>query len=136
MKQIKIVTAVERTPVTSLQGMKFISKTTAQLPSGISWQPLEIKPHAQLTISDKEENKNNIWTAKLVFKTCQEFVDRDRWAYRCRLLDGRYRLIGTDERPYPVASVSENMPENVTENQLNEVTVNYLSARFIPYIEE
>lgn len=136
MKQIKIVTAVERTPVTSLQGMKFISKTTAQLPSGISWQPLEIKPHAQLTISDKVENKNNIWTAKLVFKTCQEFVDRDRWAYRCRLLDGRYRLIGTDERPYPVASVSENMPENVTENQLNEVTVNYLSARFIPYIEE
>lgn len=136
MKQIKIVTAVERTPVTSLQGMKFISKTTAQLPSGISWQPLEIKPHAQLTISDKVENKNNIWTAKLVFKTCQEFVDRDRWAYRCRLLDGRYRLIGTDERPYPVASVSENMPENVTENQLNEVTVNYQSARFIPYIEE
>lgn len=136
MKQIKIVTAVERTPVTSLQGMKFISKITAQLPSGISWQPLEIKPHAQLTISDKVENKNNIWTAKLVFKTCQEFVDRDRWAYRCRLLDGRYRLIGTDERPYPVASVSENMPENVTENQLNEVTVNYLSARFIPYIEE
>lgn len=136
MKQIKIVTAVERTPVTSLQGMKFISKTTAQLPSGISWQPLEIKPHAQLTISDKVENKNNIWTAKLVFKTCQEFVDRDRWAYRCRLLDGRYRLIGTDERPYSVASVSENMPENVTENQLNEVTVNYLSARFIPYIEE
>ena len=136
MKQIKIVTAVERTPVTSLQGMKFISKTTAQLPSGISWQPLEIKPHAQLTISDKVENKNNIWTAKLVFKTCQEFVDRDRWAYRCRLLDGRYRLIGTDERPYPVASVSENRPENVTENQLNEVTVNYLSARFIPYIEE
>lgn len=136
MKQIKIVTAVERTPVTSLQGMKFISKTTAQLPSGISWQPLEIKPHAQLTIYDKVENKNNIWTAKLVFKTCQEFVDRDRWAYRCRLLDGRYRLIGTDERPYPVASVSENMPENVTENQLNEVTVNYLSARFIPYIEE
>ena len=60
MKQIKIVTAVERTPVTSLQGMKFISKTTAQLPSGISWQPLEIKPHAQLTISDKVENKNNI----------------------------------------------------------------------------
>jgi hypothetical protein len=136
MKQIKIVTAVERTPVTSLQGMKFISKTTAQLPSGISWQPLEIKPHAQLTIFDKVENKNNIWTAKLVFKTCQEFVDRDRWAYRCRLLDGRYRLIGTDERPYPVASVSENMPENVTENQLNEVTVNYQSARFIPYIEE
>lgn len=136
MKQIKIVTAVERTPVTSLQGMKFISKTTAQLPSGISWQPLEIKPHAQLTISDKVENKNNIWTAKLVFKTCQEFVDRDRWAYRCRLLDGRYRLIGTDERPYPVASVSENMPENVTENQLNEVTVNYQSARFIQYIEE
>ncbi|MBQ6203626.1 MAG: hypothetical protein IJK46_05975 [Prevotella sp.] len=136
MKQIKIVTAVERTPVTSLQGMKFISKTEVRLPSGISWEPLEIKPHAQLSISDKKENQVTVWTAKLVFKTCREFGDRGRWAYRCKLQNGQYRLIGTDERPYPIATVLENMPESVTENQLNEVTVNWQSPYFIPHISE
>lgn len=136
MKKIQIITAVDRTPVTSLQGMLRISKTDVRLPGGISWQPIAIKPHAQLSISDNVENGNTVWTAKLVFKTCEEFGDRGRWAYRCRLLDGRYRLIGSDERPYPVASVLENMPEKVTDNQLNEVTVNWQSARFIPNIIE
>ena len=136
MKKIQIITAVDRIPVTSLVGMSRAMKTGVKLPSGISWQSLKIKPHAQLSISDKVEDKNTVWTAKLVFKTCEEFGDRGRWAYRCRLLDGRYRLVGSDERPYPVASVLENMPENVTDNQLNEVTVNWQSARFIPYITE
>ena len=136
MKKIKIITAIDRIPVTSLVGMSRVSKTGVKLPYGINWQPLAIKPHAQLSISDKVEDKNTVWTVKLVFKTCEEFGDRGRWAYRCKLVDGSYRLIGTDERPYPVASVLENMPDNVTENQLNEVTVNWQSAHFIPYIKE
>lgn len=136
MKKIQIITAIDRIPVTSLVGISRVSKTGVKLPSGINWQPLAIKPHAQLSISDKVEDKNTVWTVKLVFKTCEEFGDRGRWAYRCKLLDGRYRLIGDYERPYPVTSVLENMPENVTENQLNEVTVNWQSARFIPHIIE
>jgi len=136
MKKIQIITAIDRIPVTSLVGMSCVSKTGVKLPYGINWQPLAIKPHAQLSISDKVEDKNTVWTVKLVFKTCEEFGDRGRWAYRCKLVDGSYRLIGTDERPYPVASVLENMPENVTDNQLNEVTVNWQSAHFIPYIIE
>ena len=136
MKKIQIITAIDRIPVSSLVGMSRVSKTGVKLPYGINWQPLAIKPHAQLSISDKVEDKNTVWTVKLVFKTCEEFGDRGRWAYRCKLVDGSYRLIGTDERPYPVASVLENMPENVTDNQLNEVTVNWQSAHFIPYIIE
>lgn len=136
MKKIQIITAVDRIPVTSLVGISRVSIEEVKLPSGISWQPLTIKPHAHLSISDKVEDKSTVWTAKLVFKTCEEFGERGRWAYRCKLMDGRYRLIGSDERPYPIASVLENMPEDVTDNQLNEVTVNWLSARFIPYIRE
>lgn len=136
MKQIKIVTAVDRIPVTSLAGMVRVSKTGVRLPGGITWQPLKIKPHAQLTISDKVESGCTVWSAKLIFKTCEESGDRDRWAYRCRLLDGRYRLIGSDERPYPMASVQEIMPEKAADSQLDEVTVTWQSARFIPHIVE
>ena len=134
MKSFKILTAVERTPVTNLVGMTRITKTEVRLPDGIEREPLDIKPHAMLSISDKVEDKNVIWIAKLAFKTCEDCGSRERWAYRCRLSDGRYRLIGSHERPYPVVSVQENMPEKVTDNQLNKVVVNWQSTRFIPFI--
>lgn len=137
MKQIKLISAIERTPVTSLQGMKHVSRYEVRLPEGISWEPVEIKPHAVLSVSDKVEDRCTVWTARLTFKTCQDLDGRGRWAYRCRLLGGgRYRLVGCADRPYPTATVQENMPENVTDNQLNEVTVSWQSPRFIPYIAE
>ena len=136
MKQIRIVTKVERTPIRNLDGLTRISETEVSLPNNITWEPLNIKPHAQLSITDKQEDKNTVYDAKLVFKTFGDFSKRKRWAYRCLLSNGQYRLIGSDDRPYPVTSVNENMPENVTENQLIEVTVNWKSPRYIPTISE
>lgn len=136
MKKINIVTAVERTPLVNLQGMIRISKSEVRLPANVNWQPVDMKPHAQLTIADKVESKNTIWVAKLVFKTCQGVESGRQWAFRCRLSDGRYRLLGTNERPYPMVTTQENMPENITENQLDEVTVNWQSTHLIPIIAE
>ena len=136
MKQIRIVTKVERTPIRNLDGLTRISETEVSLPNNITWEPLNIKPHAQLSIIDKQEDKNTVYDAKLMFKTFGDFSKRKRWAYRCLLSNGQYRLIGSDDRPYPVTSVNENMPENVTENQLIEVTVNWKSPRYIPTISE
>ena len=136
MTQIRIVTKVERTPIRNLDGLTRISETEVSLPNNITWEPLNIKPHAQLSIIDKQEDKNTVYDAKLMFKTFGDFSKRKRWAYRCLLSNGQYRLIGSDDRPYPVTSVNENMPENVTENQLIEVTVNWKSPRYIPTISE
>lgn len=134
MKQIKIVRSVMRTPASNLNGMTRMSKSEVSLPSGIEWEELDIKPHAQLVVSDKQEGKNTVWNAKLTFKTCLDTVDREKYAYLCVLTNGQCRLIGTDERPFPVVTVQESMPENVTDNQLNEVTVNWQSPRFIPSV--
>ena len=123
-----------RTPASNLNGMTRMSKSEVSLPSGIEWEELDIKPHAQLVVSDKQEGKNTVWNAKLAFKTCLDTVDREKYAYLCVLTNGQCRLIGTDERPFPVVTVQESMPENVTDNQLNEVTVNWQSPRFIPSV--
>ena len=136
MKLIKIVTKVERTPVANLQGMVRISKTEVRLPLAIDWQLIETRPHAQLVISDKVEDKNRVWTAKLVFKTCEELDDLNRWAYLCHLSNGQKRLIGAFDRPYPVTTIQESMPESVTENQLNEVTVSWQTPHFVPSVSE
>ena len=49
--------------------------------------------------------------------------------------NGRYYLIGNNDRPYPVTTVNDNHPDNMTDSQLYEVTVNYTSAGKIPYIQ-
>lgn len=105
MKQIKIIKKVERTPVRNLQGMIRLSKTEVRLPQEVIWQPIVTKPHAQLVISDKQEEKNKVWTAKLTFMTCETLEDREAYAYRCMLTNGQYRLLGTGDRPFPITSV-------------------------------
>lgn len=136
MKMIRIVTKVERTPAASLSGMARVTDGEVTLPAGIQWEELKTKPHAVLTVTDKVEDKAVVWTAKLVMKTCQDFDVRQRYAYRCRLIDGSCRLVGTGERPWTVATVQETMPEGVAENQLNEVTVTWQTPRPVPYIRE
>lgn len=44
-------------------------------------------------------------------------------------------LIGSPERPYPVGTVSKNHPDNMTDNQLSEVTVTWTDIHDIPIIE-
>lgn len=135
MKIIRLVTSVERTPVSNLQGMQFISEDTVKLPQGISWEPIATKPFPKLGIEEKRDGTTVIWSAKLVLLTPELTHTSKRWAYRCRLKDGRYRLIGTDERPFPVTSGQDSMPDKVTENQLYEVTVEWQSPRSVPFIE-
>ncbi len=134
MKLIKIIVAVDRIPVTSITWLTRVSENTVSLSPSLQWESIPIKPHAQLVINSKVEDKNKIWTAKLSLKTCEEIVDNGIWAYRCKTQDGQFRLLGTLERPYPTAIVAENMPENVADSQLNEVTVSWQSPHFIPYI--
>lgn len=134
MKSVNLVTAVERTYYHNLEGMRYFGQTGVILPVGIVWSPLPVKVPCSLIISDKNEDNNTLYTAKLVFRTCQDIVDRKHYVYRCRLADGRYRLLGSDERPFAIMSVTENMPERITDSQLNEVTVSYSTNRFIPVV--
>lgn len=134
MKSLNIVVAVDRTYFQNLIGMQHVGKANVTLPDDIVWTPLQIKSPCSLSITDKDEDKNTIYTAKLVFKTCEDIADRHHYAYRCRLIDGRCRLLGTAERPFAVMTIAETMPENLTDSQLNEVTVTYSSARPIPTI--
>ncbi len=134
MKSINIITAIERTSFRNLEGMRYVGRTGVVLPVGVEWIPIMAKTPCSLVISDKNVDNNTIYTAKLVFKTCQDITDSKHFAYRCKLADGRYRLLGSCERPFAVMSVTENMPEKITDSQLKEVTVTYSNNRFIPVI--
>lgn len=135
MNSLRNIIAVDRLRVSSVTGYARISEDSIRVGSDLAWQSMPIKVPARLTVSDKIGEGVRLYTAQLVFRTCEDTGDLGRWAYRCHTADGKLMLIGTPERPYPVATVTKNHPDNMTDNQLDEVTVTWTSCHRIPFIK-
>ena len=129
------IIAIDRVSAGAIVGLRRLSVSSVQVSSITPWESIPIKVPARLTISDKIEDGVRVYTAQLIFRTCKELEDRGRKVYRCKAANGRYYLIGTNDRPYPISTVTQNHPDNMTDSQLDEVTVNYTSAAKIPYIQ-
>lgn len=134
MNTVKIVLKVERTPCSSLAGLRRTAIASVKIPDGVEWEELAVRQHPSLAISEKVDDKVPLWTATLKFLTCQDITDRKHYAYRVTLAGGRQRLIGTDARPYPVLTVAEQMPEKPSDNSWNEATVTWTTPLMVPWV--
>lgn len=135
MNSPRNIIAIDRLRAGEIIGLHKLSASCVAVSSATPWVSIPIKVPAKLTVSEKIEEGVRLYTAQLVFRTCEEPGDRGRQVYRCKTADGRFYLIGTNDRPYPVSTVTTNHPGNMTDNQLDEVTVTWTSARKIPYIQ-
>lgn len=135
MNSPRNIIAIDRVSAGAIVGLRRLSTSSVHVSSLTPWESIPIKVPARLTISDKIEDGVRIYTAQLVFRTCEEPGDRRRMVYRCKTADGRYYLIGTNDRPYPITTLAMSLPDNMTDNQLDEVTVSYTSNNKIPYIQ-
>ena len=135
MNSPKNVIGIDRLQSGSIVGLRKLSSSSVSISTLNSWKNIPIKVPARLTISDKIDDGVRLHTAQLVFRTCDEPQEIERMVYRCKTADGKYFLIGNNDRPYPVTTVNDNHPDNMTDSQLYEVTVNYTSAEKIPYIQ-
>lgn len=124
MNTTRLITAVDR-----------VSAKNFPASDATPWIGLGIKVPAKLTISDKIDNGVRMYTAKLVFRTCERPAEVDRQVYRCHCADGFLYLIGSAGRPYTITTVTDDHPDNFTDSQLYEVTVNWTTPyEIIPYI--
>lgn len=99
------------------------------------WHNIPIKVPAKLTISDKIDNGVRMYTVKLVFRTCERPQDIERQVYRCHCADSFFYVVGGPGRPYTITTVTDDHPDNFTDSQLYEVTVNWTSPhKIVPYI--
>lgn len=128
------IIAIDRIQAGSIIGLHRIDESSVAVSPLTSWVSLPIKVPARLTVNEKIEDGVRLYTAQLVFRTCKEPDDMRRMVYRCKTADGKYLLIGSNDRPYPVSTLGINLPDNVTDSQLDEITVNYTSTAQIPYI--
>ena len=87
---------------------------------------------AKLSINNKVVNKNLIWEHQLVFRTCQDLTLIGHWAYLLKLANGKWMLLGSDQRPFPVMVSSKVLPDNLSDSQLWEVTVSWSNCTEAP----
>lgn len=135
MNTVRNIIAVDCAEAGGIIGLRRVSRSSVAMSGLTPWKGIPIRVPAKLTVSDKIENGVRLYAAQLAFHTCEEPGERERKVYRCKMADGRYCLIGCNERPYPVTTVNDNHPDNMTDSQLYEVTVSYTSAAMIPSIE-
>ena len=135
MNSPRNIIAIDRLRAGEIVGLRKLSASSVSVSSSTPWVSIPIKVPARLTVREKIEDGVRLYTAQLVFRTCEDPGDRGRQVYRCKTADGRYYLIGNNDRPYPISTVTTNHPDNMTDSQLDEVTVNYTSASRIPYIQ-
>ena len=136
MRSIKIVKAVAYAFNTQLAGMVETSNRSVRLPSTVGWHDTNIKPHPSLVSSSKSENNNRVVTTTLKLITSDDlYIRRRHLVFRVTLTDDRQYLVGARQRPYPQIEITENAPENVTDNQLNEVVITYKSHEIPPFIQ-
>lgn len=129
MNRIHLVISVERTPCSSLDGMFGLGTEHMVIPEAVQWEPIDVRPHPVLTISDKIEEKVRMWTTTLKFFTCHDLGDTStRYVYRLKFAGGNYALIGSSSRPFPVLTVQRTAPEKPSDNQWNEASVSWTTA--------
>ncbi|MBR2290808.1 MAG: hypothetical protein IJ868_00640 [Prevotella sp.] len=123
MNILRNVIAVSVAQASDLKGMTVAGVGTVSLPDSVPWEQVSIQVPAKLTIINKVEDKNTVWTATLTFRTCEDRSDRGHACYLLTLADGRRLLLGSRERPFPVTLTSDTLPDNMTDSQMQEVTV-------------
>lgn len=133
MKNKKVV-AIFYADARNLSGVKRIGTEVTSVPDDV-WNEIDIEVPADLQITSKIEDKNEIFSAKLVFRElCSSLRYRHIAAYKVRLADGSEMLIGNSERPYPVLTKDQNLSSGNSNSQLRELTVTYSDFKDIPYI--
>ena len=131
---VRLITGIDITFCQNLNGMLRTNQSSVQLPDGIDWKKLCVKIPAQITFSEKYEDKNKLYTVSLKLLTADTFPICGQYAFRVHISDGNCRLIGTNGRPYPIITKQENMPDSIKDNQLDEIAITYSSPYPIPFI--
>lgn len=87
---------------------------------------------AKLTINNKVIDKNHVWEYQLIFRTCLDLKATGHWAYLLKLANGKWIILGSNQRPYPVTVSSRTLPDNLSDSQLWEVTVTWSNRSEAP----
>lgn len=117
---------VERCPATALANTEQIFNLGILLKGYNDFEKIDIIGLASVEITDKVEDKQRVYTTKLLFKTASSpDMDEDKFCYRLTTVAGSQFLLGTKDRPYTLFSSVELLPDSPTDKTGCTCTVTY-----------
>lgn len=93
---------------------------------------LNVSVPAKLSIINKVVDKNRLWEYQLVFRACEDIQVSGHWAYLLKLANGKWMILGSSQRPFPVTVSAKTLADNLTDSQLWEVTVTWSNKSEAP----
>lgn len=134
---LKFINSIQILPASFLKNMLRVSASevildTADLP----FTNIAFKKPAQMTISDKVDDGNRLFTVKLQFSTILDWLPKfNRVAVVATAVDGTTYLIGTDKQPFPMITQQQNHPDAYKESELTDITVTWSTPVMPPTIK-
>lgn len=137
MKYSKIVKSIAYADSNQILGAIVCPDDHVRLSQDIKWQEICVKSHPSLVSESKIEDNNMVVSTTIKLYTADDLPQYPKQlAFRVELIDGTKLLIGSKGRPYPTVEITENCPESVKDNQLDEVVITYKSTHSPYYILE
>lgn len=137
MKYSKIVKSIAYADSNQILGAIVCPDNHVRLPQDIKWQEICVKSHPSLFSESKIEDNNMVVSTTIKLYTADNLPQYPKQlAFRVELIDGTKLLIGSKGRPYTTVEITENCPESVKDNQLDEVVITYKSTHSPYYILE
>lgn len=137
MKYSKIVKSIAYADSNQILGAIVCPDDHVRLSQDIKWQEICVKSHPSLVSESKIEDNNMVVSTTIKLYTADDLPQYPKQlAFRVELIDGTKLLIGSKDRPYPTVEITENCPESVKDNQLDEVVITYKSTHSPYYILE
>lgn len=132
---VKFITKVEMTTSDNVASWRILQQGKALVDIVGNMTELCCQGLSQLEISEKTDNKERIRTAKLTSTILDDIsIGNKKLVFRLTDTQGKKLILGSDERPFPIVSISEVLSGSAQSTSKKTMTVTLSSINPITEI--
>lgn len=132
---VKFITKVEMTTSDNVASWRILQQDKALVDIVGNMTELCCQGLSQLEISEKTDNKERIRTAKLTSTILDDIsIGNKKLVFRLTDTQGKKLVLGSDERPFPIVSISEVLSGSTQSTSKKTMTVTLSSINPITEI--
>lgn len=125
---------IERTPLFHMRRLiPALDGLTAYLSEEVVWQPLCTVGLPSLEVTDEVTDGVRRFTTKLTYTLAtRPAPDAQPYAYRITLVGGVQMILGIEQRPYPIATITDSHEDKASGRASCTIQVELKSALYGP----
>jgi len=126
---VKFITKLEVIDSYNIKSFDKIDYNTVHIETAKDFEKIDTVGLIQVETSEKIENKIRIGTAKITATICSDInIGNRKLVFRLTSADGTVSLVGSDERPYPIVTMSDNKPSSIGTASKKTLNITYTNT--------